>query len=255
MTSSLKFATKTAQQQKIPMGDRSFISKRLTGEEELIYQEYDILSSTQLTMKDKLNASVDMLYSLLRNRMEGVDREWVARNTNATIEADLIVFLRTGHDGPGFVPKDADAFNLKVFELEIGDRRFGGKVLSYHDLMRYAEHRIETDIMEEVGGLETSTLESVEDIQKMSKNLVNRLSGAHHKLADATAEALNERISDGGEPITGAWLLQHLTLEENAVLQSFIMNGESIEPGAEEDESSKAQGSDDEMPAPLLTVN
>lgn len=253
MTNSLKFATKTAQQQIFTVGDRKFFATRMNGEEELIYQEHDIMSSTHITLEQKIDASVSFLHKILRRRVaEGtIDEEWVARNVNADVESNLILFLRTGHNGPGLVPKDPDAFQINLFEVEIGDRKFGGKALSYQDLKVYSTLNLEENIFNGIEAIKDEPL-SPERIRGLVDEMSGKLTSVHQQLANSTALALNERILDGGDSITGDWILQQLTLEEVNQLQSFIMKGYLVET---EEDDPKGQGSEEEKLDLPHTVN
>jgi len=251
------FATKTLQQLRFPIGDRKFISRRLTGEEELIYQEVSTLIQMGLAVGDSTQASVDSLLGLLQRRLadgeQPIDADWIAANLGPSNEPELMAYLRTGHRGPGLVPAPGEHWDLVELKAEDGTpgldlygRLFAGRALSYQEVRAYENSSAGVQraseaqqVIRDVSKAGGSTDLSLDDIQNETRQIVHDLTETRRGQIEATATLLNARIADEGEPITAAWLLENFSLEELGEIRKYLSTGKT---DLVEVETPKAEG-------------
>ncbi|WP_293913739.1 hypothetical protein [Deinococcus sp.] len=243
-------ATKTFQQLRFPLGDQKFISARLHGEEELIYQEVSVVNTLGLPLQEITANTVGFLVSLLRNRVwhgpdtprPDIDEPWVQRYLGPSNEPELMAYLRTGHRGPGLVPAPGEHWDLPPVKLELEDRVFEGLALSYQDLLAYSEEYSALERAERAQNLMRSTDEvnvTLAQVQTEGRQIIQERSTVVRAEAAATAALLNARRQDGGEEISGAWLLERVTLDQLTAVRTYLTSGKEPEP--EEAQTPKAE--------------
>ncbi|GAA5513648.1 hypothetical protein Dcar01_02392 [Deinococcus carri] len=229
------FATKTAQQLQFPLGGLDFTSKRLTAEEDLIYEDAKLRANFLPTLREQVADTAGVLAVILGHRTaQPVTPDWVAAHLNATTETALMAYLRTGHEGPGLVPAPGVTFDLPQVDLDLYGRQFSGPVLSYAEMADLAD-ALPTALGDEVHDLDESSMTAAQ-IRAKGQELAASVTASKRAQADGLAALLNVRrvvtpAEEGGEaaevePITGTWLLEQMSREELDQLQAFLQTGE-----------------------------
>lgn len=228
------FASKTAQQLQFVLAGLSFTSRRLTAEEDLVYEDTKLRANFLQLPRERIESTTKTLAVLLGHRTDQpVSPGWVAANLNAQTEGELMAYLRTGHNGPGLVLAPGHTFDLPQIELEIADRFFTGPVLSYADEARLSDAVAgSADIVDELHDLEDANMSAAQTREK-GQQVADHLLTSRRAGTDALAELLNERDPHRDEMdhpglVTGAWLLEHLTKEELDGLQLYLRTGEPV---------------------------
>lgn len=220
------FATRTLQQLPFKLGGVQFTSKRLTAEEDLVYENAK-LRGAFLPLHDQITETVATLTTLLRRRADTeLENDWAAHHLNATTETALMAYLRTGHNGPGLVPAPGTTFDLPHIELEIDGQQFAGTVMSYAEAREFSR-ALPMEAAERAAELERQNL-TVSETRRQALDMVQELTKGKYDVADRLADVLGRRQQDaeGRELITGAWLLERLSQSELEQLQRFLQTGQ-----------------------------
>lgn len=224
----LVFATRTAQQRPLKLGGKTFFSRRLTGEEELLQQEAALSPLTKTGMVAQAMATVELLVSLLSSRAatEGdrVDADFVMAHFGEPNAEPFITMLRTGHNGPGLDPAPGETFDLPLLEpVEIDGRLFEGRAQNFGEAILNAE-RLDASVggLQAVPGGVNALLEESERLPE----LLAQVGNLSRVQADNLAALLNARVADGGEPVDGPWLLARLSNAEIAQVAGYLQRGE-----------------------------
>lgn len=229
------FASKAAQQLQFVLGGLKFTSRRLTAEEDLVYEDVKLRGNFLQLPRERIEGTTQTLAVLLGHRTDApVNPEWVAAHVNAQTESELMAYLRTGHTGPGLVLAPGHTFDLRQITLEIADRYFEGPLLSYADEARLSDAVASSaDIVDELQDLQEGDLSPARSREK-GQQMADQLLTMQRTGTDALAELLNERdpgreAEDYPGPVTGAWLLEHLTKDELTQLRAYLRTGEPAE--------------------------
>lgn len=228
----LIFATKTLQQQTFPLGDREFFSKRLTGEEEIVYQEGSTLAGFGMNLVEQTEANLSMYAAILSRRevrSQGVDAVWAGQHLGPSNVLELMAYLRTGHNGPGIAPAPGVTLHLPELsqDIEIGGRLFGGRTINYHEYVAYLRALPSDDLVSEASRLQRQggDLDPL-DLMSEAQRMVRVTSDTRRGQAAAVAAQLSARVLDGGEPVSGEWLLEQLSIDELGQLADYLRTGE-----------------------------
>ncbi|WP_339096188.1 hypothetical protein WDJ50_02545 [Deinococcus sp. VB142] len=223
------FATKTLQQQKFPLGDREFFSTRLTGEEEIVYQEGSTLASFGMNLPQQTRANLDMYALFLNHRIDGpaVDAEWTGQYLGPSNVLELMAYLRTGHNGPGIVPAPGMVLDLPELpqDIEIGGRVFGGRALSYNEYLHYLDSLPDEDMVSIAVRVQQEGDANPIALLNEARQVVSYTSATRRAQAGAVAAQLSVRILDGGEAVSGEWILEHLSIDEVAQVFDYLRTG------------------------------
>lgn len=229
-------------------------SKRLNGEEEMLLQEMNLRGISKNSV-DKLRGEVELLRHVVQHRVRDqrfIDVEWVEQHLGQVTGDRLISYLRTGQGlNPG------ETFDLPVFEpIELEGRTFTSRALSYAEVLTAAAKSDEMGALsiaddaarmgEDMAPGENETAdEMLERVGREAMALHERSVAVSRATADLVAETLNARIADGGEPVTGSWLLSLLRQEDLQAITTYLRD-RSVAPDAEEEETPNA---DEDAPA------
>ena len=243
----LVFATKTLQQMPFKLGGQAFTSKRLTAEEELLLQEANGVAALGLNPNDDLLTLTGVLGGLLQKRYLGelhiTDwRTWTEQHLGPSSVADLTLYLRTGHNGPGLVPRDDFNFDLQEVEpLEIAGRTFAGRLMNYGEYRRLRTVMNEMDTLAKAArfaalGEDPSVLLAsggVREALSGAADFYHQQTNVQREKAQVIADLLNARRADDGDTVDGAWLLEHLELSDLEALLNFYLTGQNPQPEGE----------------------
>lgn len=248
----LILTTRFHENRPVEIADLGLWSKRLNGEEEMLLQEMN-LRSISIKNADKLRGEVEFLRHAIQSRVRGdhaVTAEWVEQHVGPVTGDRLIRYLRTGQGlNPG------ETFTLPTFEpIELEERTFASRALSYAEVIRAAVRADELEALEiaddamrlgeDLVAGEGETAEQMLDrVSREALALHERSVAVTRATADLLAEDLNARIADGGEPITGTWLLSLLQLDDLRVITAYLRDG-SVPVAAEEEEAPNADAAD-----------
>lgn len=241
----LVFATKTLQQVPFQLGAHTFMAKRLTAEEELLFQEVTGVAGLGLNPQDDLLEQSAVLTGILQKRLQDggtISRDWVECHLGPSNMNDLMLYLRTGHNGPGLVPREGESFELQEVEpLEIDGRTFAGRLMNYGEYRQLKTALNEMDTLaraarfaslgEDVTGLLATG--GVQDALSGAVDFYHQQTGQQRQKAQIIADMLNARRVDEGDTVDGAWLLDHLGLADLEALLNFYLTGRSPEPEGE----------------------
>jgi hypothetical protein len=235
------FASKTAQQLQFVLGGLKFTSRRLTAEEDLVYEDVKLRGNFVQLPRERIEGTTQTLAVLLGHRTDApVNPEWVAAHMNAQTEGELMAYLRTGHNGPGLVLAPDHTFDLPEISLEIADRFFKGPLLSYADEIRLSDAVASSaDIADELHDLDDETMTAAQQRQK-GLEVADHLLTTRRATTAVLAELLNERdpsreAEDYPGPVTGTWLLTHMTKNELDQLQMGLRLGDLVEVDSPKD--------------------
>lgn len=259
----MTFASKSAQNRPFRIGDLTFWSKRLTGDDELQITEYQALSRLELSRAAKLTAESDLVAQLLtaRNR-DGLEvtPEWVRAHVGESSALPLFTYLRTGE---GLKP--GDTFDLRVFDepIVIDERSFTPRGLTYGEQIRGAQ-LVERAMPDTVASkADDAPLDDPEaevntwgEARAMVQQKLAEARNATSSSTTALAEWLSVRVvsvplplpEDGAElvvtdrapeAITSEWVLQRLTMEDVGLIAQYLASGVIPE---EEPEDPNADG-------------
>lgn len=244
---NIKFVTSFHENRPVTLADRSFWSKRLTGEEEQILQVAS-MEDLSPTVTDVITGQISAVRHILQGRVrdgQALTDAWVAEHVGKSNAEFLLSYFRTGQ---GLAP--GDDLNLPSWgEIQIDDRTFTGRAVSYAEALRAAqrtdEHnatRLDGELARLTEAAQLQEGESIDDmldrLRKQAMESLSRTQDAQRLGADNLAEALNTRIADEGPPITGQWLMSVMQLQDITNLAHYLRAGEIPE---EED----AQGEED----------
>lgn len=237
----LIFATKTLQQVPFALGNQTFIAKRLTAEEELLFQEVNGVAALGLNPNDDLAALTTVLAGILQKREAGdthtTNRDWVEQHLGPSNMTDLMLYLRTGHNGPGLVPREGESFDLpEVEKFEIDGFAFAGRLMNYGEYRKLKASLNEMDTLaragrfaalgEDVTGLLASG--SVKDALGDAAGFYHQQAQRQREKAQIIADMLNTRRADDQDTIDGAWLLERLDLEQMEQVLNFYLTGKDF---------------------------
>lgn len=247
----LILATRFHENRPVVIGDLDLWSKRLNGEEEMLLQEMN-LRAISIRGVESLRAQVELLQHIIQSRVRdgrAITEEWVRHNLGQVTGDQLVSYLRTGQ---GLKP--GETFSLPTFEpLELEGRTFTTRALSFDEAIIAAEKADELDAMGianeaqsmgDVTALEgESEAQMLDRVQADALALHARSVVVTRATADLVAASLNARIADGGEPITGAWLLSLLPLDALRAITTYLRDG-SVPADPEEEEETPNAGED-----------
>lgn len=236
-------ATKTRQQIPFHLGGRGFLSYRLSGEEEILLQEASGVAQIDPAGLPEQFALMAQILTARKMDGEPVDVGWVADVFGPANWGTVTAYLRTGHNGPGLVLRPGETFDLDILELQLGEREFSGPMMNYAEFQKLKTDLDELGLLREVSRLaEYSGADAVltaaghvEALLQDGKEAYRRSTRTHYAKADVVAQVLNCRMSDGGAPITGEWLLQEYELSDLETLLNYWLTGEAQaeDPNAE----------------------
>ncbi|WP_394649567.1 hypothetical protein [uncultured Deinococcus sp.] len=247
----LILTTKFHENRPVDIGDLTIWSKRLNGEEEMLLQEMNMRAISSRA-GDNLRAQVDVLRHLVQARVRDerdVTEDWVRAHLGQLTGDRLVSYLRTGQG-----LKAGETFSLPRFEdIELEGRRFTARALSFAEALASAEKVEELSALEiadeaaQLGGAisvrEGESAEAMLDrVKDEALSLHARSVEVTRATADLVAQTLNSRVADGGEPITGAWLLSLLQLDDIKAITNYLRDGSTPDeeeeiPNAEADAS------------------
>lgn len=244
----LVFATKTLQQLPFRLGGQTFTSKRLTAEEELLLQEANGVAALGLNPHDDLLSLTGVLAGLLKKRDQSemfiADwHDWTQQHLGPSNVTDLTLYLRTGHNGPGLVPRDDFNFDLQEVEpLEIAGRTFAGRLMNYGEYRRLRTVMNEMDTLAKAArfaalGEDPSVLLAsggVREALSGAADFYHQQTNVQREKAQVIADLLNaRRVDDEAGAVDGAWLLEHLQLSDLEALLNFYLTGQNPQPEGE----------------------
>ncbi|MCD0156287.1 hypothetical protein [Deinococcus sp. 6GRE01] len=248
---NLRFATAFHENRPVKLGDTDFWSKRLNGQEEMILQHVN-MSSIGTSTTEPLQLEVTFLTHALQARVRDgrtVTEDWVMEHVGKANADTILTYLRTGQ---GLAP--TETFDRPTFgNVEIGDRTFHGLALNYAESLAAATEAQKADaltVAQEAQDLQDQAeLKEGETVQEMLDRLrtsalsaLDRTQAAQRLSADITATILNARITDGGDPITGEWLLQNLQVNDISAIGHYLRAGTMPDP----EEAPDGEGEDGE---------
>lgn len=252
-TENLRFTTRFHENRPVLLADASFWSKRLNAEEEMLLQHHN-LSMISEKDSDQIRAEVDLLGHVLQARERDgrtLDFDWVAAHVGRASAETIYTYLRTGQGlNPG------QTFDLPVWpDIEIDDRRFTGRALTYQETLAMA---LESERLDAVSlATDADDLTNIEPldgeddaalltrVRERAMTLHERTVAANRGAADTAAGLLNARLAEG-DPIDGKWLLDRLQMQDLRTLTLYLRTGEveDDEQDAEAAEAPNAAGAD-----------
>lgn len=134
----LIWGTRAGQQKLFTINEKAFFAKRLTGEEEIIWQEATTKMALNMQPEAQLSLITDLFVDLLARRSQGgekVEHGFVGANIGPSNAEEIIAFLRSGTQGEGFEMNGLHGLGLKNFgEFQVGEEIFNALAISYDEM-------------------------------------------------------------------------------------------------------------------------
>lgn len=238
---NLRFATKFHENRPVKIADRTFWSKRLNGEEEMLLEHVN-MASIGTSGAESITAEVELIQYILRRRErdgQDIPLEWVREHVGKSNADLLLTHFRTGQGLPA-----GETLDLPTYaDIEIGDRVFTGRAMSYDEALVAAAKIDEADVpgvvdeAAQIEELQAEGLRADETVSEYLKRLrdaslatLKRANEGTRLTAQLIADLLNTRIADGRETIDGGWLLDLLQRQDINAISHYLRTGSMPEP-------------------------